>query len=95
MPVRSSGSSPPLQRATAREVAFVGVDTSDSAGDARAFLAQHPVSYPSYQSLNAGSLSSLAVIEGLPTTVFINRAGHVAYVHAGQYDSQGALDGTS
>jgi len=75
-----------------REVAFVGVDTSDSAGDARGFLAQHPVSYPSYQSPNAGSLSSLAVIEGLPTTVFVNSAGHVAYVHAGQYDSQGALD---
>jgi cytochrome oxidase Cu insertion factor (SCO1/SenC/PrrC family)/thiol-disulfide isomerase/thioredoxin len=75
-----------------REVAFLGVDTSDSASDAREFLAQHPVSYPSYQSPNAGSLSSLAVIEGLPTTVFINRAGNVAHVHAGQYDTEGALD---
>lgn len=75
-----------------REVAFVGVDTSDSAKDARGFLAQRPVSYPSYESPNAGSLSSLAVIEGLPTTVFINGAGRVVYVHSGQYESQGALD---
>jgi len=32
------------------------------------------------------------VIEGLPTTIFIDRAGKVTYVHTGQYDSQGTLD---
>ena len=74
-----------------RRVAFLGADTNDSAGDARSFLAQHPVSYPSYQASTSG-LSSLAVIEGLPTTIFINRAGKVVYVHTGQYDSQGTLD---
>ena len=74
-----------------RDVAFLGADTDDSAGDARAFLAQHPVSYPSYQTSTSG-LSSLAIIEGLPTTIFIDRAGRVAYVHTGQYDSQGSLD---
>ena len=74
-----------------RDVAFLGADTDDSAGDARAFLAQHPVSYPSYQT-STSSLSSLAIIEGLPTTIFIDRAGRVAYVHTGQYDSQGSLD---
>ena len=31
-----------------RKVAFLGADTNDSTGDARSFLAQHPVSYPSY-----------------------------------------------
>ena len=74
-----------------RDVAFLGADTDDSAGDARAFLAEHPVSYPSYQT-STSSLSSLAIIEGLPTTIFIDRAGRVAYVHTGQYDSQGSLD---
>ena len=28
----------------------------------------------------------------MPTTIFVNRAGKVAYVHTGQYDSQGTLD---
>ena len=28
----------------------------------------------------------------LPTTIFINRAGKLVYVHIGQYDSQGTLD---
>jgi cytochrome oxidase Cu insertion factor (SCO1/SenC/PrrC family)/thiol-disulfide isomerase/thioredoxin len=74
-----------------RRIAFLGADTDDSAGDARTFLAQHPVSYPSYQT-STSSLGSLAVIEGLPTTIFIDRTGRVVYVHTGQYDSQGTLD---
>jgi len=74
-----------------RQVAFIGADTDDSAADAQSFLAQHPVSYPSYQTTTS-DLGSLAVIEGLPTTIFVNRAGKVKYVHDGQYDSLGTLD---
>ena len=74
-----------------RQVAFLGADTDDSPGDARAFQAQHPVSYPSYQATTA-NLSGLAAIEGLPTTIFISPAGRIVYVHTGQYDSQGTLD---
>ncbi|HYB28561.1 MAG TPA: redoxin domain-containing protein [Solirubrobacteraceae bacterium] len=74
-----------------RQVAFLGADTDDSAGDARSFLAQHPVSYPSYQTSESG-LSPLAVLEGLPTTIYINPAGKVIHVHVGQYDSEGTLD---
>jgi cytochrome c biogenesis protein CcmG, thiol:disulfide interchange protein DsbE len=74
-----------------RQVAFLGANTDDSDGDARAFLAQHRVSYPSYQTSQSG-LGSLAVIEGLPTTIFINPAGKVVFVHVGQYESQGTLD---
>jgi thiol-disulfide isomerase/thioredoxin len=74
-----------------RQVAFLGVDTNDGSGSARAFLAQHPISYPSYQG-SSSDLASLAVIEGLPTTVFIDRSGHVVDVHAGQYESQATLD---
>jgi cytochrome oxidase Cu insertion factor (SCO1/SenC/PrrC family)/thiol-disulfide isomerase/thioredoxin len=74
-----------------RQVAFLGADTDDAAGDARTFLSQHHVSYPSYQT-STSDLSSLAVIEDLPTTIFINPAGKVAYVHIGQYDAQGTLD---
>ena len=55
-----------------RNVAFLGADTNDSTGDARSFLAQHPVSYPSYP-IASSDLSSLAVLEGFPTTIFINR----------------------
>ena len=74
-----------------RRVAFLGANTNDSSGDARAFLTQHAVSYPSYQTTTT-SLSGLAAIEGLPTTIFINPAGKVVFVHTGQYDTQGTLD---
>jgi cytochrome c biogenesis protein CcmG/thiol:disulfide interchange protein DsbE len=74
-----------------RQVAFLGVDTNDLPGDAEAFLAKHPVSYPSYQS-SISQLSSLAAIIGLPATIFINRAGKIVYVHAYEYAAQGTLD---
>ena len=74
-----------------RQVAFLGADTDDAAGDARTFLSQHHVSYPSYQT-STSDLSSLAVIGDLPTTIYINPAGKVVYVHIGQYDAQGTLD---
>ena len=74
-----------------REVAFLGVDTDDSSGDAVSFLAKHPVSYPSYQS-SISQLSSLAAIDGLPTTFYIDRSGKVLDIHTGQYDARGTLD---
>ncbi len=74
-----------------RGVAFLGADTGDGAADARTFLSGHAVSYPSYQSTIPG-LSPLASVAGLPTTIFIDRAGKVAYVHTGQYVAQGTLD---
>jgi cytochrome c biogenesis protein CcmG/thiol:disulfide interchange protein DsbE len=73
-----------------RRVAFLGVDTGDSPADAHTFLAQHPVSYPSYQ-MSTSQLSSMAPPD-LPTTIFISPAGKVIYTHTGQYDSQGTLD---
>jgi cytochrome c biogenesis protein CcmG/thiol:disulfide interchange protein DsbE len=75
-----------------RRVAFLGADTNDSTGAAQTFLAQHPVSYPSYQT-NLSDLNSLAAVGYLPTTIFISPAGKVVYVHIGQYDTQGSLDG--
>jgi cytochrome oxidase Cu insertion factor (SCO1/SenC/PrrC family)/thiol-disulfide isomerase/thioredoxin len=74
-----------------RQVAFLGVDTNDLPGDATAFLAKHPVSYPSYQS-STSLLSSLTAIIGLPTTIFINRAGKIVHVHSYEYAAQGTLD---
>ena len=35
---------------------------------------------------------SLAVVQGLPTTIFVNRRGKVVFVHTGQYASQGSLN---
>jgi cytochrome oxidase Cu insertion factor (SCO1/SenC/PrrC family)/thiol-disulfide isomerase/thioredoxin len=77
-----------------RQVAFLGVDVSDAAGDAHAFLAQHPVSYPSYQ-MGAADMTGIVPqgLLGTPSTIFISRTGKIAYVRSGEYESQGALNG--
>jgi len=49
------------------------------------------VSYPSY-AVGSSDLSSLAVLEGMPTTIFLNAAGKVVFVHTGEYDTEAALD---
>jgi cytochrome oxidase Cu insertion factor (SCO1/SenC/PrrC family)/thiol-disulfide isomerase/thioredoxin len=76
-----------------RRVAFLGADTSDSAADARSFLAQHPVSYPSYQ-VSITDLESLLPggLQALPTTIYIGPTGKVVYVHTGEYQAQGSLN---
>ena len=76
-----------------QHVAFIGANTDDTAGDAGAFLKQHPISYPSYQ-VSTSQLHNVigGGLEGLPTTVFINPAGKVIYLHTGEYASQGTLD---
>jgi cytochrome c biogenesis protein CcmG/thiol:disulfide interchange protein DsbE len=73
-----------------RRVAFLGNDTNDSPSDARTFLAQHPVSYPSFQE-SPDALTSLAQLQGLPMTIFINRSGHVVHINAGAYASRTRL----
>jgi cytochrome oxidase Cu insertion factor (SCO1/SenC/PrrC family)/thiol-disulfide isomerase/thioredoxin len=85
-----------LRSASARygsRVAFLGVDYADQAGQARAFMATHWLSYPSYQA-EPGGLSAFLPggLESLPTTFIISRGGKVVNVYDGEYDSQGSLD---
>lgn len=76
-----------------RRVAFLGADVNDDSSDARAFLTEHSVSYPSYQ-FPANKVTRIVPqgLLGTPTTIFIDRAGRIAAVHTGQYDAQGTLD---
>jgi cytochrome c biogenesis protein CcmG, thiol:disulfide interchange protein DsbE len=75
-----------------RRVAFVGVNAGDlDRGDARAFLDRHYVPYPSYVDPHNQIADEIGVRAGLPTTVFYDRDGEVAYVHQGQYRDEAAL----
>lgn len=73
-----------------KRVGFLGIDTNDAASDARAFLAKHPISYPSYQ-LTSSQLAPLATLQGMPTTIYISPAGKILNVHTGQYDTEATL----
>lgn len=74
-----------------RRVAFLGADVEDSPDSARSFLAEHLVSYPSYES-SLQALQPLALVGDIPTTIFIDPSGRVVHVHIGQYGAQGSLD---
>jgi thiol-disulfide isomerase/thioredoxin len=74
-----------------RSVAFVGINAGDTDGDARAFLGDHYVPYPSYVDPHNQIAQEVGVRAGLPTTVFYGRDGKVAYVHQGQYRDEAAL----
>ena len=75
-----------------RHVAFLGVNAGDlDRGDARSFLRDHYVPYPSYVDPHDEIADEIGVRAGLPTTVFYGRDGKVAFVHQGQYRDEAAL----
>jgi cytochrome c biogenesis protein CcmG/thiol:disulfide interchange protein DsbE len=74
-----------------RRVAFLGINAGDVDARARAFLATHYVPYPSYVDPHDQIASDVGVRAGLPTTVFYDRDGEVAFVHQGQYRDEAAL----
>jgi cytochrome c biogenesis protein CcmG, thiol:disulfide interchange protein DsbE len=75
----------------AKKVAFVGVVSDDNDDDARAFLEDYPVPYPSYKD---PSLEVAEVFKGqlaFPTTAFYDSKGELAYVKQGGYPSEADL----
>ena len=57
-------------------VAFVGVDTTDYSGDARAFLARYGVSYPNVRDTNGRVLHGYGGLP-IPRTFVVARSGKV------------------
>ena len=51
----------------------------------------HHVSSPATRA-SSTQLASLAVIQGMPMTLYLNRAGKVIWRHIGQYQSLGSLE---
>jgi thiol-disulfide isomerase/thioredoxin len=74
-----------------KRVAFIGLDSGDNAGDARQWLKQNPVSYPSYHDLHAHAAHALGAGRAYPTTVFIDAKGNKT-VHQGPYDDDATLE---
>jgi cytochrome c biogenesis protein CcmG/thiol:disulfide interchange protein DsbE len=67
-----------------RRVAFVGVDSNDADGPARALLRSIPVTYPSFPDPREHEADRLG-LAGLPATVFYDRQGRQVDVHQGQF----------
>jgi len=71
-------------------VAFIGVDSNDNDENARRFLDEYPVPYPSYKDPDLEIADMLEGI-GFPTTAFYDSKGKLAYVKQGGYTSEADL----
>jgi cytochrome c biogenesis protein CcmG/thiol:disulfide interchange protein DsbE len=67
------------------KVAFVGVNSSDNDSDARKFLREYPVPFPSFKDPELEVAASFNGVQAFPTTAYYDRKGELAYVHQGQY----------
>jgi len=74
-----------------RQVAFVGIDGGDTGANARAFLRTRWLSYPSYADPHEQISRTLDAPNNYPITVYLDRAGKIAFVHQGQYRDEAAL----
>jgi thiol-disulfide isomerase/thioredoxin len=86
---------PTLQKLSARygkRVAFLGVNSQDSVTNAKEFLAEAPVSYPSYIDPGKGLIESLGGLGGLPDTAFYDRDGKLVYLKQGPYTDDSELE---
>jgi cytochrome c biogenesis protein CcmG/thiol:disulfide interchange protein DsbE len=86
---------PTLQKLAARygkRVAFLGLNSEDSADAARTFLAEAPVPYPSYSDPDKEIAESLGAIHGFPDTAFYDSAGELVYLKQGPYVEDSELE---
>lgn len=85
---------PHFQRQAAErghEIAFIGVNSLDHAGDAREFLDRFPLPYPSFEDGEGEVAQVFRGTLGFPTTAFYDSDGELAYVKQGQYRREADL----
>ena len=72
----------------AKRVAFIGVDSNDSADNAREFLEDYPVPYPSYTDRDLKIAEIFKCPQCFPTTAFYDSKGKLVHVKYGQYQEE-------
>ena len=86
---------PFFQRLAAKyagRVAFLGVNSQDSRGDAEAFLREFRVPFPHYYDKDTSIARLFGGGRAWPTTAFYDTAGEVVKTHPGAYASEAKLD---
>lgn len=85
---------PVFQEAAKRyggQIAFLGVNMNDSRKDAREFMNERPLPYPSYIDDKLEISKLLPPLRGAPTTGFYSVRGNLLHVKIGEYKSAAAL----
>jgi cytochrome c biogenesis protein CcmG/thiol:disulfide interchange protein DsbE len=71
-----------------KQVAFLGLDAQDNDGNARKFLKEFPVTYPSYKDPDVKISNTVRAGGFFPTTIFFNKTGKLVYAHPGPYNDE-------
>jgi len=74
-----------------KKVAFLGVDGNDNDNDARDFLKEFPVSFPSYKDPDLKVSAQIKAVAAFPSTAFYDSKGELAYVKQGGYATEEKL----
>jgi cytochrome c biogenesis protein CcmG, thiol:disulfide interchange protein DsbE len=74
-----------------KSVAFLGVDGNDNDADAREFLHEFPVSFPSYKDPKLEISAVFNAVQAFPATAFYDSKGELAFVHQGSYATEAKL----
>jgi thiol-disulfide isomerase/thioredoxin len=75
-----------------KEIAFLGVDSEDAREEAREFLEEFPVPYPSFFDPKSDIAERLGSERNFPTTTFYDTGGELVYTKPGGYASEAALE---
>ena len=67
----------------AGRVDFVGINPNDTLDSARAFIADHAVTYPNFLD-GSGKQLTLSKVGTMPTTLFVDATGTIVSIHAGE-----------
>jgi thiol-disulfide isomerase/thioredoxin len=74
-----------------KEVAFLGVNAHDAKNDAREFLAEYPIPFPSYVDPDEKIAQEIDAPANYPITIFVDARGETQFIHQGGYTSADAL----
>jgi cytochrome c biogenesis protein CcmG, thiol:disulfide interchange protein DsbE len=80
-----------LARRHGKRIAFLGVDSRDSRADARRFLREFPVPYPSFFDPKGKVAAHFRGDRVFPTTAFYDSKGRLVFTKQGGYASQAAI----
>ena len=79
-------------RKRGKEIAFLAVDSEDARDEAREFLEEFPVPYPSFFDPKSDIAERLGSERNFPTTTFYDAGGELVYTKPGGYASEAALE---
>ena len=75
----------------AREVAFIGVNSTDNDAAAQDFLDDFPVTYPSYKDPDQKVAGVFDGVAAFPSTAFYDSEGKLQYLKQGGYSTEAKL----